>query len=74
MEIVNGWKPLAILAESSILDVWYSLEYAFDVSIFFDSVVVNSWQVLNVEGLTLNLEFKKEKETTLPWKHIFESH
>ena len=26
-EIVNGWKPFAILAKSSILDVWLSTEY-----------------------------------------------
>ena len=27
-KIVNYWKPLAILAKSSILDIWRGSEYA----------------------------------------------
>ena len=29
--IVNGWKPLTILAECSILDVWKGSEYPSDM-------------------------------------------
>ena len=31
MKILNGWNPLTIFVESSILDVWLGSEYSSDL-------------------------------------------